>query len=87
MKSRTAKPKCGDKALANAITVPEVAGDSFAGAGDRGDEIAAAAYYKAERRGFVPGYELEDWLEAEAEVVGDLGRMAGEAALQRSAGD
>jgi hypothetical protein len=30
--------------------------------------IAEAAYYRAEERGFVSGYELEDWLEAEAEV-------------------
>jgi hypothetical protein len=30
--------------------------------------IAAAAYYLAERRGFAPGCELEDWLAAEVEV-------------------
>ena len=30
--------------------------------------IATAAYYKAERRGFVPGHELDDWLVAEREV-------------------
>lgn len=30
--------------------------------------IAIAAYYRAERRGFAPGRELEDWLEAEREV-------------------
>jgi hypothetical protein len=30
--------------------------------------IAEAAYYRAERRGFVPGYELEDWLQSEHEV-------------------
>lgn len=33
--------------------------------------IAAAAYYKAESRGFEPGYELDDWLEAEIELMGD----------------
>lgn len=33
--------------------------------------IAEAAYYRAERRGFAPGHELEDWLDAETEV----GRM------------
>jgi len=32
--------------------------------------IAELAYYRAERRGFAPGGELEDWLEAEAEVRG-----------------
>ena len=30
--------------------------------------IAEAAYLRAERRGFMPGYETEDWLAAEAEV-------------------
>lgn len=30
--------------------------------------IAQAAYFIAERRGFAPGNELEDWLRAEAEI-------------------
>jgi len=30
--------------------------------------IEIAAYFKAEHRGFVPGHELDDWLEAEKEV-------------------
>ena len=30
--------------------------------------IAEAAYLRAERRGFVPGQETEDWLAAEAVV-------------------
>lgn len=30
--------------------------------------IAISAYYRAERRGFAPGHEVEDWLEAEREV-------------------
>ncbi len=30
--------------------------------------IAERAYFRAERRGFAPGHELEDWLAAEAEV-------------------
>ncbi len=34
--------------------------------------IAEAAYYRAERRGFDGGFELEDWLEAEAEVKSRL---------------
>jgi uncharacterized membrane protein len=32
---------------------------------ERRQRIATAAYYKAERRGFRPGQEVEDWLEAE----------------------
>lgn len=34
--------------------------------------IAEAAYYRAERRGFAPGHELDDWLEAEAELARSL---------------
>jgi hypothetical protein len=30
--------------------------------------IAEIAYFRAQRRGFEPGHELEDWLAAEAEV-------------------
>jgi hypothetical protein len=33
--------------------------------------IAEAAYYRAERRGFDPGHDLEDWLAAESEVDRD----------------
>lgn len=35
--------------------------------------IAETAYYKAQQRGFQPGYEQRDWLEAEAEVMNRLG--------------
>jgi len=30
--------------------------------------IAELAYFKAQQRGFEPGRDLEDWLEAETEV-------------------
>ena len=30
--------------------------------------VALNAYYRAEKRGFEDGYELEDWLEAEEEI-------------------
>jgi hypothetical protein len=30
--------------------------------------IAEAAYWRAEQRGFTPGRELDDWLEAEREI-------------------
>ena len=30
--------------------------------------VATAAYYRAERRHFARGHELEDWLKAEAEI-------------------
>ena len=31
--------------------------------------IAEAAYYRAKERGFQPGHELEDWVQAESEVM------------------
>ena len=31
--------------------------------------IAVAAYYKAEVRGYEPGHEMQDWLDAEAEIM------------------
>lgn len=36
---------------------------------DRNARIAELAYYKAEQRGFQSGSELEDWLEAERELI------------------
>jgi len=42
---------------------------------DRRVSIAKTAYLKAERRGFAPGHEVEDWLAAENEVDQ---RLAGE---------
>ena len=39
----------------------------------RRDMIAEAAYYLAEARGFVPGNEMGDWLEAEKIVDAELG--------------
>lgn len=35
---------------------------------ERHELIAQAAYFIAQRRGFAPGYEFDDWLQAEAEV-------------------
>ncbi|PZN31756.1 MAG: hypothetical protein DIU71_09170 [Proteobacteria bacterium] len=35
---------------------------------ERAAEIARMAYWRAEKRGFEPGHELEDWLAAEKEV-------------------
>ncbi len=37
-------------------------------AAHRHSMIAAAAYRRAEGRGFTPGHELDDWLNAELEV-------------------
>ena len=39
--------------------------------------ISEAAYYRAEKRGFSPGLEHDDWLQAEAEVMERLRAMRG----------
>lgn len=36
--------------------------------------IAEAAYFRAEKRGFAPGHEQQDWLDAETEVDARLMR-------------
>jgi len=36
--------------------------------------IATAAYHRAENRGFAPGYEVQDWLDAEAEITELIGK-------------
>jgi len=35
--------------------------------------IATAAYHRAEKRGFAPGHEAQDWLDAETEVKAMIG--------------
>ncbi|MDP1911643.1 MAG: DUF2934 domain-containing protein [Hyphomicrobium sp.] len=40
---------------------------------ERNRLVAQAAYFRAEKRGFAPGCELQDWVEAEAEVLRLIG--------------
>ena len=40
--------------------------------------IAQAAYYRAQKRGFAPGLEAEDWRQAEEEVMQRLSAPRGE---------
>ncbi len=51
-------------ASAPAVTRPD---RSATDPNNRQEHIAMAAYYRAEARGFVPGLELDDWLDAETE--------------------
>jgi hypothetical protein len=44
----------------------------FVGPEYRAALIAEAAYFRAEKRGFAPGHEAEDWLAAESEVDAKL---------------
>ncbi|HUX23817.1 MAG TPA: DUF2934 domain-containing protein [Burkholderiales bacterium] len=80
--TRTPKTKAASKTMlpskavarAPAVGARAKRGDGKAKAGpalsaqERERLIAQAAYFRAEKRGFAPGCELQDWVEAEAEV-------------------
>jgi hypothetical protein len=56
-------------------------------AADRLRMIETAAYYRAERRGFVSGHETDDWLSAELEIdalIASTGSPTRPAAKKRS---
>jgi hypothetical protein len=57
------KPGPATRKTAVKASAPVVA----AGVG-RDEMVRTAAYFRAQRRGFAPGYEIEDWLAAEMEV-------------------
>ena len=38
--------------------------------------IAEAAYFKSEKRGFMPGFEITDWLDAERELAATMAKPA-----------
>ncbi|MEJ8859421.1 DUF2934 domain-containing protein [Variovorax robiniae] len=46
----------------------DAASESEGARASREDRIRLAAYAAAERRGFAPGFETDDWLEAEQQV-------------------
>ncbi|HEV8332741.1 MAG TPA: DUF2934 domain-containing protein [Steroidobacteraceae bacterium] len=60
-------------AVANARQDADIAqltaAEAEARAADHEVKVALAAYFIAEKRGFEPGHELEDWLAAEAEIA------------------
>ena len=76
--STTPRKRAPRKTLS--ITKAEPAFTNFVGPEHRAALIAEAAYFRAQRRGFSPGNETEDWLAAEAEV--DARLMQGTAAPQ-----
>lgn len=65
-KTPAAKPR----ATRPAATRPKLRAKKNAGvpSEERTRLIAEAAYFKAAQRGFAKGGELEDWIEAEAEI-------------------
>ena len=68
---KPAATKTGAGATKKASPAKVVARPAAPSVEERQRWIAIAAYHRAEQRGFTPGYELQDWLEAEAEI-GDL---------------
>ena len=58
------------KSVENLRSVPPKQAQSLTDKLDRQQLIAIAAYYRAARRGFDGRYEVQDWLEAEAEIDG-----------------
>jgi len=56
-------------------SAPEICKDAAPAitAQEREHLVARAAYFRAEKRGFAPGCELQDWVEAEAEVLRLIG--------------
>jgi hypothetical protein len=73
---RRAPPKAAPKETPKAAAKPAIF-NSNARAELSPDElrrlISEAAYYRAKKRGFAPGHELEDWIQAEAEVMRRVG--------------
>jgi hypothetical protein len=56
-------------ALQDAGVAQLAAAEAEARIADHQIKVAMAAYFIAEKRGFGPGHELEDWLAAEAEMA------------------
>jgi hypothetical protein len=79
--TRSQKSKVPQKMAARAVTVAAKPkrGNSEARPGpvlsaqERQRLVEQAAYFRAEKRGFAPGCELQDWVEAEAEVLRLIG--------------
>lgn len=71
--ARQAGPRAMSKAPLQFVQVqaPRADGESpreASAAERRHSLVAEAAYFRAARRGFAPGHEVDDWLEAEREI-------------------
>jgi hypothetical protein len=68
-KAATAAPELTDSAVMKVLETAQIAVVSGSVDPDvRRRLVAAEAYFRAERRGFAAGKELEDWVAAEAAV-------------------
>ncbi|MDT8387371.1 MAG: DUF2934 domain-containing protein [Thiogranum sp.] len=68
------KAKAKAAATAESPAAKTVTEDSRTNTKPHGEKIAEAAYYKAQKRNFAPGFDLQDWLEAEHEIGEHAGR-------------
>ena len=71
---RVVERRAPPKTAARTASTAKASGFTGEGRGDVSPEemrklISEAAYYRAKQRGFEPGHELEDWIQAEAEVT------------------
>jgi hypothetical protein len=57
---------------------PAAGTEALPGAKELYEMIREAAYYRAEKRGFSPGLEAEDWRAAEAEVLARVHAQQGD---------
>jgi hypothetical protein len=67
-------PQCAENPLVAFAVLRRSSGGQSLWEEDGTKVIAQIAYYRAMRRGFAPGGELEDWLIAEREVSRALER-------------
>ncbi|MDP2071977.1 DUF2934 domain-containing protein [Methylotenera sp.] len=61
--------KAASKNSKNPIPVIGIESEQTPSADDKVNYIAVSAYYRAAARGYAPGHEIQDWLEAEAELA------------------
>jgi len=73
------RPRLATKQAAQAEVVAPPTGSMAPTPSDAeiNEMISQAAYYRAEKRGFQPGLEAEDWVQAEAEVRARLQALRG----------
>lgn len=68
----TARKRAPRKSVARPKAMDAPAVTQFVGLEQRSALIAEAAFFRAEKRGFALGSEVEDWLTAESEVNAKL---------------
>lgn len=67
-KKAVAKKAVTKKAVASSPPSPEEKSKNTVSPGRRYIMIQEAAYYRAEKRGFEPGWEAQDWADSEKEI-------------------